>query len=376
MRRPGKIVKWILVLLTGIIAMGVIATFFIMKQPQFGKAPSGARLEALKRSPNFRNGRFQNITHTTTMSKGYTMVGEIYRWLFKTYPRTRPAGSIPSEKTNLKTLPPDSNILVWFGHSSYFMQLNGVRILVDPVFSGTASPAFASIKAFAGTDIYTADDMPPIDHLLITHDHYDHLDHQTIVALKPKVRNVICGLGVGEHFEYWGYEPSKIIEKDWHEVVSVSDDFTIHTAPARHGSGRKLAKDNTLWLSFIIDAPGQRIYVGGDSGYDIHFSEIGKKFGSFDLAILDNGQYDLAWREIHLLPEEVIQATQHLQASRLFPVHASKFKLGHHPWDEPLVRVAELSVSAGIPLVTPMIGQAVYLDNQQQTFDRWWENIH
>jgi hypothetical protein len=157
MNRPGRLTTWILMLLTGIMATGVIATFFIMKQPQFGKAPSGVRLEALKRSPNFRDGRFQNITHTTTMSKGYTMLGEVYRWLFKTYPRKRPAGTIPSQKTNLLTLPPDSNVLVWFGHSSYFLQLNGIRILVDPVFSGTASPAFGSVKAFAGTDIYTAD---------------------------------------------------------------------------------------------------------------------------------------------------------------------------------------------------------------------------
>lgn len=372
-----KIIKRMMTIFLSTILLLVIATFIFLKHPQFGRAPSGKRLEHLQQSPHYKDGKFQNIHFTPTITEGYSMTGVIYDFLFKKFPRTRPIDEIPVVKTDLHHIPITENVLVWFGHSSYLIQLDGKRFLIDPVFSGNASPIPGSNQSFKGSDIYSAEDMPEIDYLLITHDHYDHLDYHTILQLKPKVKQVICGLGVGEHFEYWKFDPAIIIEKDWNDSVAISDDFTIYTRPARHFSGRSLTRNNTLWLSFVLQTPGMKLYLGGDSGYDTHFAAIGEQFDSFDLALLDNGQYNLAWQAIHMLPEEGLKAAKDLKAKRLFPIHSSKFKLANHSWDEPLRTISELNEQNGqIPLVTPKIGEIVYLNDTAQTFDKWWENVN
>lgn len=365
-----------MLLLLSVALLLAIATIIYMHHPKFGKAPSSTRLELIKRSPNFKDGKFQNIHVTPYVTEGYSMARVAYDFALTKFPQTQPTDTIPSIKTNLKNLAISENVLVWFGHSSYFIQLNGKRFLIDPVFSGNASPVPNSNKSFKGTNIYSADDMPEIDYLLISHDHYDHLDYQTIIKLKPKIKYIVCGLGVGSHFEHWKFDSSKIIEKDWNEKVIIADDFTLHTATARHFSGRGFTRNNTLWLSFVLEAPSFKLYLGGDSGYDAHFAEIGEKYGGFDLAILENGQYNKAWHEIHLLPEEVLKATQDLKAKRLFPVHSSKFKLAFHPWNEPLVKITELNKTFDIPLITPIIGELVNLNNINQQFKQWWTELN
>lgn len=371
-----KFLKKTMIVFLSIVLLLFIATITYMQHPKFGKSPSGKRLEKLKRSPNFKDGKFQNLHFTPYVTEGYSISSVAYDFAFTKFPRTHPMDTIPSIKTDLTTLPISENILVWFGHSSYFIQLNGKRFLIDPVFSGNAAPVPYSNRSFKGTDIYTVDDLPEIDYLLISHDHYDHLDYQTIMELKPKIKHVVCGLGVGAHFEHWKFESSTIIEKDWNEKVMIAEDFILHTATARHFSGRGFARNNTLWLSFVLEAPDLKLYLGGDSGYDTHFAEIGAKFGGFDLAILENGQYNKAWHEIHLLPEEVLAATQDLKAKRVLPVHSSKFKLGFHPWDEPLTKLAELNKSYNIPLVTPIIGEIVNLKDTTQQFKQWWIGLN
>lgn len=263
--------------------------------------------------------------------------------------------------------------LVWFGHSSYFIQLDGKRILVDPVFSGNASPIPRTATSFQGTDIYTVADLPDIDYLFISHDHYDNVDYETLIALKDKVQKVICGLGVGSHFEHWGWDNSKIIERDWNEKVDLDKGFTAFVEPARHFSGRGLSTNNTLWASYVLQTPSMKIYIGGDSGYDTHYAAIGDKHKAIDLAILDNGQYNESWKYIHNLPEEVLKAAEDLKAKRIFPVHSSKFALASHDWDEPLVKLAELNKSKNLPLVTPIIGETVYLKDSTQKFKHWWQ---
>jgi len=249
--------------------------------------------------------------------------------------------------------------------------------LVDPVFSGNASPIAGTTKSFKGSDIYTVDDLPEIDYLLITHDHYDHLDYKTILKLKPKTKQIVCGLGVGSHFESWGFPIQQIIEKDWHEKIELDPNITLYTAPTRHFSGRGFKRCNTLWLSYILETKDFKMYLGGDSGYDTHFAEIGDKFGPFDVALIDNGQYDIKWKYIHNSPEDVIQAAKDLKTKKLFPVHSSKFPLANHAWDEPLKRVTELNsaLENPIPLVTPMIGELVELKNEKQEFQQWWKKI-
>ncbi len=354
----------------------VLFVVLYLQHPKFGKSPGAARRKQIANSRNYKAGKFENAEFTPFITEGYSMASVTYNFIFKKFPRTRPSGQIPSIKTDLKNIARSEDVLVWFGHSSYFIQLNGKRFLIDPVFSGNASPIPNSNKSFPGSDIYSADDIPEIDYLLITHDHYDHLDYSTIIHLKSKIRNIICGLGVGEHFERWNFDSSVVTEKDWNEHHEIDEEINLYTAPARHFSGRTFKRNNTLWLSFVLETRDLKLYLGGDSGYGNHFQELGKKFGEFDLAILDNGQYNLAWQAIHMLPDEGLKAAQDLNAKRLFPVHSSKFKLAEHAWDEPLKTISHLNENGNqIPLVTPKIGEIVYLKEADQKFSKWWEEI-
>lgn len=376
MVRVNKILKRMTIIIISSLVLIGIVTFIVLRQPQFGKAPSGQLLERIKQSPHYKNGKFQNFSNTPTLAEGHNYFEVIYETYFKNKPKHYPIDIIPSVKTDLLNLPVDTNVLVWFGHSSYFMQIDGKRILVDPVFSGNASPIPRTVKSFKGTDIYNVADLPDIDYLFISHDHYDHVDYETLIALKSKTKKVICGLGVGSHFEHWGYESNKIIEKDWNEKVELDSGFTAFVEPARHFSGRGLSTNNTLWASYVLQTPSMKIYIGGDSGYDTHYAAIGNKHGSMDLAILDNGQYNEAWKYIHHLPEDVLKAAQDLKAKRIFPVHSSKFALGSHDWDEPLTKITELNKSYNIPLVTPIIGEIVTLKDTTQQFKQWWAGLN
>jgi len=346
-----------------------------LQHPKYGKLPSKERLERIKQSKNYKNGEFQNQSITPVMAEGVSYWSVSKEFFFNKNERVTPTDSLPSKKTDLINLDKNTDVLLWFGHSSYFIQLDGKRILVDPVFSGNASPFSFSIKAFKGTDRYSADDIPEIDYLFISHDHWDHLDYETIKQLKPKIKKVICGLGTGAHLEHWGYSNSQIVEMDWNEQVILDSGFIVNATPARHFSGRGLKRNQTLWTSFVFKTPTMSLFIGGDGGYDKHFAEIGEKFGPIDLAILENGQYNKNWKYIHLLPEELIKAYKDLNAKRLFTVHSSKFALGNHAWDEPLIKVSASSKQLNIPLITPMIGESVNLKDSAQTFSEWWINV-
>jgi len=358
-----------------VIVILTLAIFIYIQQPKFGKTPGEKRLERIKKSPNYSKGSFQNRSHTPDLTEGVSYYAVLKEFLFTEKKRMKPLDSIPSTKTNLMNLDPDQNVLIWFGHSSYFIQLDGKKILVDPVLSGAASPLAFTTRAFPGTDAYTVHDIPEIDYLFISHDHWDHTDHETLLQLQPKVKKVICGLGTGEHFEHWGYETTMIIEEDWDTKIFLDSGFVVHTATARHFSGRGFQRNKALWTSFILQTPSFQIFIGGDSGYDTHFAEIGKTFGEFDLVILENGQYDKSWKYIHMMPDEVLQAALDLKAKRLFPVHSAKFSLANHAWDEPLVKITEFNKEINMPLVTPIIGERVNLNDTTQTFSNWWVDI-
>jgi L-ascorbate metabolism protein UlaG (beta-lactamase superfamily) len=340
-----------------------LAVFLFMKQPMFGGLPSGNRAERIRASPNFRDSKFQNQHHTPDLAEGASYYKVMKEFFFNKDKRNKPAHTIPSRKTDLQKLSASENVIIWFGHSSYYMQIGGKKILVDPVLSGAASPLSFTTKSFPGTDIYTADEMPDIDYLLLTHDHWDHLDYQTILKLRTKVKTVITGLGTGEHLELWGYDKSMVIEMDWHENVTLDDGFVVTALPARHFSGRGFKRNQSLWVSFAVQGPGHNIYVGGDSGYDDHFKKIGAQYGPFDLALLECGQYNQYWKYIHMMPEETVQAAVDLHAKRLMPVHWSKFALALHAWDEPILNVMAAANKIQMPVAHPMIGEPVYIDN-------------
>ena len=351
----------------------VIAVYLFFRQPQFGKRISGEKLKRIQKSPHCKNGQFRNLNYTPQLTGNAGMFKIMKEFFFNKDKRSMPPASLLTKKTDLFQLDPNDNVLVWFGHSSYFLQLDGKKFLVDPVLSGHASPVKFTTRSFKGSDVYTTDDIPPIDFLLITHDHYDHLDYKTAVKLKSKIGKVITGLGVGAHLHRWGYHRNIIIEKDWNEEVKF-ENFIFNTTPARHFSGRNFKRNTSLWLSFALTTPTKKIFIGGDSGYDEHFKMIGENLGPFDLAILENGQYNSYWKFIHMMPEETVQAAEDLKAKKLLPVHWGKFSLSLHSWDEPITRLVNEAGKKGVNILHPMIGEAVYLD-KENSFAEWWNKM-
>lgn len=336
-----------------------------------GKQPSGKHLEKLKQSPNYKNGGFQNLSPTPTKADDVSY-WKMSKFFFKKHPETTPPVKLPFIKTDLKNFSSTEPVLVWFGHSSYFISIAGKNILVDPVFSGNASPVSFMVKAFPGSNEYTAADMPTIDYLILTHDHYDHLDFNTIRKLRNKVNKIYCSLGIGSHLKYWGIGENKITELDWWQSLQIDTEIQLTASPARHFSGRGIKRGQTFWSSFILKTSKYNIFLGGDSGYDSHFKEIGNKYGPFDLAILESGQYNCMWPLIHMMPEETVQAAVDLKAKILLPVHWGKFKLAMHPWNEPVKRVLAKAKALQMEVATPMIGELLSFTKPNSS-KIWWE---
>ena len=350
--------RMIIGIMLSIVVILVIAGVAFMNQPSFGRAPRGERLERIKKSPHYKDGKFHNLHPTLMMTSRKGRFGTMWDFLFKKEKGVRPDKEIPVIKTDLNKLAGNDNVLVWFGHSSYFIQIDGKRILVDPVFC-TAAPVSFVNKLFRGTDVYHPADMPYIDYLVITHDHWDHLDYYTIKQLKNRVDKVICPLGVGEHFEYWGFDKERLVELDWFEDATLNEHFQIHCLPARHFSGRSFNGNQTLWASYLIETPSQKIFMGGDGGYDTHFAEIAKKYPDINLAILENGQYNEDWKYIHTLPKYLGQVARDLDAEKVLTVHHSKYALARHPWDEPLKNAMDLKNKDSLDVLIPVIGEVV-----------------
>lgn len=357
-----------------IITLLVASGGFFLKQPQFGKEASGLRLERMKKSPNFVNNQFKNQIETIQIQGGGGFFKIAKDFLFNKSERTRPKDIIPSKKFDLYNLKREENVFIWFGHSSYFIQVDGKRFLIDPVLDGNASPVSFTTKSFAGTDPYSPEDIPEIDYLLITHDHWDHLDYETLQTIKPNVGRVITGLGVGAHIEHWGYPEEKITELDWGEKIILADGYELTAETARHFSGRAFNRNSTLWLSFVLKTPSKKIYISGDGGYGPHFKQIGEKHGPFDLAFLECGQYNETWKFIHMMPEETVQASIDLSSSRFVPIHWGKFSISLHDWDDPIERVTKESKNRNANILHPVIGDKILLDSMTVT-PEWWKGI-
>ncbi|PUV23260.1 MULTISPECIES: MBL fold metallo-hydrolase [Sphingobacterium] len=368
-----KNVGWIILGMLLIIVISGLLYYFV--HPMFGGSFKGARLERMKQSPNFRDGVFHNLEVTPSLKNDVNIVSLMWDFLFNKKPGLKPLVVLPAVKCDLKNLPAQ-DLLVWFGHSSYLLKIDGKLLLVDPVFSENASPVPGSNKAFKIAVDYTAADFPEIDFLFISHDHYDHLDYETVTKLREKVGRVICGLGVGAHFESWGYKPEQIVEGDWYDQVTLQPDFQVTFTPARHFSGRRFTRNNTLWTSFVLKTTKYNLFLGGDSGYGKHFKTIGDRFGPFDLAILENGQYNDAWHYIHSLPEEWGLETRDLQAKVTLPVHSSKFALAMHGWKEPMEKFYEIAQKENSKLITPKIGELVHLDKLDTIYAPWWREVN
>ena len=259
------------IILTVLFLLGDAGVLFL-SQESFGKLPQGKRLERVKKSPHYDGKQFVNDEETEFMTGNKSTLTVWREFMFNKKKNTVPDTAIHAIKTDLRKLPNDKDWIVWFGHSSYLVNLSGKKILVDPVFYKGSPVSFAN-KMFKGTDIYKPADMPDIDYLVITHDHWDHLDYETVTELEPRVKKVVTALGVGSHLEYWHYPVSKLIELDWWEKAQLGDSARITATPARHFSGRDLHKNKTFWASFVYESPKRTIWIGGDGGYGSHYSK-------------------------------------------------------------------------------------------------------
>lgn len=346
-----------------------------LRQEKFGALPGGDVLQRIAASPHQENGEFRNLVPRPILSNDDSFAHALLRSLVEKKPdNVKPPCPVPSVRPDLHRSD-RGDVIVWLGHSSFFLRLGGSTMLIDPVFSDHAAPVSFSTKAFPGSTPCSAQDMPDIDYLLISHDHWDHLDHPTVTALRSRIRNVVCGLGTGAHFRRWGFAGNIIHELDWGESLKPDGILRISAVTAAHYSGRALTRNRSLWTGFMLKTPERSILFSGDSGYGPHFADMGRTFGAPDVALLDCGQYDDRWKYIHMTPEEAVRAAQDLGAAALLPAHAGKFALARHPWDEPFRRVCSAAEKSGLRLLTPRMGESVFLEEPLPVLPRWWEDL-
>lgn len=346
-----------------------LTTWFVLNLPAFGQNPTKKQLLAYH-SSQLKAGSFANTLETAVMRPDASY-WQLLRKQFSGDKR-EPERALPYQKGPWSA--EDTSFhWVWFGHSTLLFQKNGLNLLLDPVFSERASPfQFAGSKSYAGTDVFGLGDLPAVDYVLITHDHYDHLDYLSIVQLAKRTQiRFIVPLGVGSHLGRWGVAAERIQELDWWEEVQLPGNLRLVMTPARHFSGRGLTRNKTLWASYSFLWPDQKVYASGDSGYGPHFKEIGEKYGPFDLALLENGQYDADWPLIHMMPEECWQAGRDLQSAFIQPIHWGKFTLALHSWKEPVDRLLQAAGPADSVFLSPVAGQHNRL-NHDFPRERWW----
>nr|WP_199156899.1 MBL fold metallo-hydrolase [Pedobacter sp. ASV2] len=351
----------------------VLIFFIVTNLPVFGRLPKGNRLKIIHHLANYKDGALQNLSVTPMQPGGVSFFKILKAFLIEKHPDKSPIKPLKYIKPVLNGVNEGVNPeIIWFGHSSYLIKINGRRVLVDPVFSQTPSPfSFIGSKAFLGTDFVKATEFKDIDILLITHDHYDHLDYPSILKIAPNAKQIVTSTGVGAHLERWGVPTAKISELCWEETATFFDDLKFTAVPGRHFTGRKFKRNQTLWSAFVLQTKGYKLFLGGDSGYDTHFKQIGEKHGPFDLALLECGQYNAYWPYIHMFPEETIQAAKDLGAKILMPVHWGKFSLAMHPWYEPITRIVADAEKENFKLITPKLGETVVL-NQSYPTEKWW----
>jgi L-ascorbate metabolism protein UlaG (beta-lactamase superfamily) len=328
-------------------------------------------------SPQQRDGRFHNVAQAEQAGQpGWRKTLDIsWRFLFDKPDGTVPPQAVPVQPLTAAQLQaaPDGS-LYRLGHSTLLMKLNGAFWLTDPVFSERASPLqWMGPKRFHAPPI-AIDQLPPIEGVILSHDHYDHLDHAAIMQLAPKVRHFIAPLGVGDRLVAWGVDAAKVRQLDWWQSTEVAGVQLVAT-PAQHFSGRSMSdRNSTLWASWVILTGDLRLFFSGDTGYHADFRTIGERYGPFDVTMLETGAYDPQWPYVHMQPHETLQAHADLRGRWLLPVHNGTFDLAMHAWDDPFERIVELADARGVSVTTPMMGEAVPLQLPQRG-SAWWRAL-
>lgn len=325
----------------------------------------------MQTSPAWRDGKFVNLEQTANQTGDFPWRKAIQEMLFPP-PGKNPAQPLPTLAFSADSL--TEGKIVWFGHSTLLARIGGKTVLTDPVFYRASPFLFLGGKPFAFTETPRIADLPDIDIVLISHDHYDHLDYRAVRGLDGKTALFYVPLGVKAHLQRWGIADEKIVETDWYESAQ-NGEITLHYVPSRHFSGRKLeTRNHTLWGGWIVQGAGISLYFGADGGYGSHFAEIAARFAPFDLVLLENGAYNEAWAQIHEMPEETFQAAQDVRAQRLMPIHWAKFDLSHHGWTEPVERLLKAAENSPMQILTPQIGQ-VFDIRRDTPQEFWWRGL-
>lgn len=380
MRRAKKIIICALSFFL-IVCIGIV--LFLNLYPPLGGKPSKEQRELFKQYDNYVDGRFFNegsepselsfwdfldldSEAAPVANEGNTVAAN----------ELEPISPIPVSEIDWNVINSDEDSLTWFGHSSFLLSIDSKKLLIDPVLGPIASPvSFAGPKRYPyNSDIMETilDEMPPIDAVLITHDHYDHLDYTSILGLKSKVAHFFVPLGVSAHLIRWGIPSERITELNWWEETEYQG-LTVALTPARHFSGRQLNTNSTLWGGWVILSNNIRLFISGDGGYGTHFNEIGTKYGPFDLALIEGAQYDREWPDMHMTPEEAIQANLDLGGKNIMLMHWGAFTLANHDWNEPIERAIIVAKKRDVNIIAPEIGETVRLDSELQIpLSLWW----
>lgn len=339
-----------------------------------GLRPTGARLQAMQASPNWRDGRFVNAIPARQPST-LAATGKWLQGRQNTVPKSPPP--VVRRAASDFDVPPASGLrITWLGHSTFLVEIDGKRVLVDPVLGERASPFdWVGPRRFHEVPMSVAE-LPRLDAVVISHDHYDHLDHRTIIALGDRVPSYVVPLGVGAHLEYWGVPPERIVEADWWGTVERGG-LIFTSTPARHFSGRSMimaGQNETLWSGWVIAGPEHRVYYGGDTSMFPGFAEVGQRLGPFDAMLIETGAYDQLWADLHIGPEQAIAARVAVGSGLFIPLHWGTFDLAMHPWTEPVERVIVAAEAARVPVAVPRPGESVDPANPPAV-ERWWPDI-
>lgn len=368
-------------ILLGIILFLLFLGGYFVRSSVFGQVPKTEQSKEFEKSSSYNKekGRFENRQshlHAQMNKKNFhipTFLETMSEW--RNNKRGVPDRALPSMAPDLEKFlacDEDDVKFIWLGHSTFLLRMAQKTILVDPVFSSVASPLPFLARRFQKPPL-SLEDLPDIDFVLISHDHYDHLDMNSIKFFKDKHCLFIAPLGLSSHLMHWGIEKERIEEADWWEGIEIKE-LTFTATPSQHFSGRDLFNSNkTLWASWVIASDDHRVFFSGDSGYDTHFKEIGQHLGPFDLAFIETGQYNPKWQEVHMLPRDSAQAFIDLKAKYYVPIHWGMFELSLHAWDEPIIEISRYAKELTIPLLTPQLGELVDLKTPETT-QGWWKS--